>query len=55
MSENLTKADRGRIGLLKPLLFKGGVGVVRCRLSLRERCKSIATTPTPPLKRRGFL
>ena len=40
-------------GHFKPLLFKGGVGVVRCRQSLRERCSHIATTPTPPLKRRG--
>jgi hypothetical protein len=30
------------------------VGVVSCRLSLRERCWRTATTPTPPLKRRGF-
>jgi len=42
-----------RVLPLKPLLFKGGVGVVSCRLSLRERCLHIATTPTPPLKRRG--
>ena len=47
---------KARVSLspIKPLLFKGGVGVDSCRLSLRERCKSIATTPTHPLKMRGF-
>jgi hypothetical protein len=41
---------------LKPLPFKGGVGVGfgEANLSLRERCSHIATTPTPPLKRRGL-
>lgn len=41
--------------MTKPLPFKGGVGVgFGIANSLRERCPRTATTPTPPLKKKGF-
>jgi len=56
--ENLTKVEATNelMRPLKPLPFKGGVGVGfgAANLLRGERCCRIATTPTPPLKRRGF-